>query len=382
MTQPNHRVLFLTTGLNRGGAEMQVFHLATGLQSRGWNVKVVAMLSGGSMAGEFQEADITPHELGMRRGVPDPRAILRLRKIIREFHPEIVHSHMVHANLLARLTRLVCPMPALVNTAHSITEGGRWTEIAYRLTDWLSDMTTIICVAGAQRYLQNGSVSKERLRVVVNGLPVESFRPNQACRLATRKRLGIQEEFAWLAVGRLDSPKDYPNLINAVARIPSRRFLFLIAGDGPMRLQIEKLAAERKVLDRVRFLGIRKDIPELMAAADGYVMSSAWEGLPMVLLEAAASGLPIVATNVGGNGEVVRDGLSGFLVPPSDSESLAKALQRMENTPLGARNSMGMVGREYVIRNYSLSLVLDEWESIYHSLIPKSKELSRAQGSC
>lgn len=360
---------------------MQVLHLAKGLRARGWDVEVVSMLGGGTMADQFREVGIPLHELGIHRGVPDPRAILRLRKIIRTFRPEVVHSHMVHANLLARLTRLVCPMPALLATAHSTTEGSRWTEIAYRVTDSLGDLTTIICNAAAERYVLNRSVPAKRLRVVVNGLPVERLCPDPQSRAATRRQLGIQDEFVWLAVGRFESPKDYPNLISAVARDPSQRGLFLIAGDGHMRSEIEKLAAERNISGRVRFLGIRNDVPSLMAAADGYVMSSAWEGLPMVLLEAAVSGLPIVATNVGGNGEVVRDGISGFLVPPSDPMALAEAVQRLEQTPLSARTAMGLAGREFVIKHYSLSLVLDEWESIYRSFMPKKTQLDYARGA-
>jgi glycosyltransferase involved in cell wall biosynthesis len=157
--------------------------------------------------------------------------------------------------------------------------------------------------------------------------------------------------------------------------------LFLIAGDGPLRADVEKLASELNVSERLRFLGIRKDIPELMAAADGYVMSSAWEGLPMVLLEAAASGLPIVATNVGGNGEVVRDGISGHLVPPSDPVALASALQQAEQFPASVRTAMGSAGRDFVIKNYSLSSVLDLWESIYQSFMHKQAQLVYAQGS-
>jgi glycosyltransferase involved in cell wall biosynthesis len=377
----SNRLLLIVTGLNRGGAEMQVFHLASGLCARGWEVKVVSLLSGGAMTDQFREAGIQVHELAVQRGIPDPRAILGLRKIIQDFRPDVVHSHMVHANLLARVTRLIFSMPALISTAHNMTEGRRWTEIAYRVTDSIGDLTTIICKAAAERYVKVGSVPLERLKVVVNGLPVEQFRPDPTSRAAMRRQLGIEGEFVWLAVGRFEPPKDYANLINAFAQVRSDRSVLLIAGDGPLRPDMEKLASELNISLGVRFLGVRKDIPALMSAADGYVMSSAWEGLPMVLLEAAASGLPIVATNVGGNGEVVRDGISGYLVPPSDSNALALTLQQVEQTPRLARITMGLAGRDFVVTNYSISSVLDEWESIYRAFIHKAPQLEYAQAA-
>ena len=372
-----NRILFLSTGLNRGGAEMQIFHLAKGLQARGWQAQVVAMLSGGSIAEMFEESGIPVHDLGMRRGVPDVRALTRLRKIILMFRPNVVHSHMTHANLLARMTRAICPIPVLVNTMHNMTEHRRWTELAYKMTNSMADLTTIICQAAAERYVNVGAVAANRVQVVVNGLPIEQFRPDSRSRAAIRQELGISEEFVWLTVGRMEAPKDYANLVRAVAQ--TRNGLFLVAGDGPLRKQVEQLAADLRVLDRIRFLGIRRDVPRLMAAADAYVMSSAWEGLPMVLLEASASGLPIVATNVGGNSAVVRDGISGYLVPPCDAPALANAIERMQMDP--ARPTMGSVAREFVEKHFSLPAVLDQWESIYRAFMNKPLEEAVAEGA-
>lgn len=372
-----NRILFLSTGLNCGGAEMQIFHLAKGLQARGWQAQVVAMLSGGSIAEMFEESSIPVHDLGIWRGVPDIRAFMRLRKIILMFRPDVVHSHMTHANLLARMTRAICPIPVLVNTIHNMTEHRRWTELAYKMTNSMADLTTIICQAAAERYVNIGAVAANRVQVVVNGLPIEQFRPDSRSRAAVRQELEISEEFVWLAVGRMEAPKDYGTLVRAVAQ--TRNGLFLVAGDGPLRREMEQLAAELRVLDRIRFLGIRRDVPRLMAAADAYVMSSAWEGLPMVLLEAAASGLPIVATNVGGNSAIVRDGISGYVVPPCDPQALARAMQRMQMDP--ARPTMGSVARDFVEKHFSLSAVLDQWESIYRAFMEKPLEEMLAQGA-
>jgi glycosyltransferase involved in cell wall biosynthesis len=170
-----------------------------------------------------------------------------------------------------------------------------------------------------------------------------------------------------------------------MARLRNEDHVLLIAGAGPLRQPIERLAAELGVSEKVRLLGIRKDIPKLMAAADAYVMSSAWEGLPMVLLEAAASALPIVTTAVGGNSEIVHDGINGFVVSANNSEALADAMQRMEHLPAESRLSMGLAGRDHVAKHYSLSAVVDQWEEIYHSLlqrkgahIPYAQSTSRA----
>lgn len=353
--------------------------------SRGWEPKVVSMTSGGPLQADFESLGIPVFTLDMRRGVPDPRGIVRLVHLLRRDCPAVLHTHMVHANLLGRICRAFAPVPVVVSTAHNMNEGGRWREWAYRATDSLADLTTNVSEAAAARYIRIGAVPARKLKMVPNGVQLEDFRPNAGSRATLRAEIGMGHQFVWLAVGRLDTPKDYPNLLTAMARLRKEHHVLLIAGDGPLRQPIERLAVELGISEKVRFLSIRKDIPQLMAAADAYVMSSAWEGLPMVLLEAAASALPIVTTAVGGNNEIVHDEVNGFLVPASNSEALAGAMQRMEHLPSESRLSMGLAGRDHVAKHYSLSAVVDQWEEIYRSLlarkcahIPYAQSASRA----
>jgi glycosyltransferase involved in cell wall biosynthesis len=377
--------MFVITGLHRGGAETQLALIARELMCRGWKPSVVSMTSGGPVQSELETQGIRVLTLDMRRGVPDPRGLIRLVRLLRSERPAILHTHMVHSNLLGRVASLFSRVPVVISTSHSITEGGRWRELAYRITDPLTDLTTIVSDAAAARYVRIGAVPVRKLKTVPNGVQLEAFRSNPESRASSRADLGVDEQFVWLAVGRFDTPKDYPNLLTAMSRLKNQNHILLIAGNGPLRDSMERLAAQLSVSEQVRFLGIRKDVPQLMTAADAYVMSSAWEGLPMVLLEAGASALPIVTTAVGGNNEIVHQGVNGFLAPAKNSGALADAMRRMEQLSAESRLSMGLAGRNHVIKHYSLSAVVDQWEEIYESLlqrnckqIPYAPSISRA----
>ncbi len=187
-------------------------------------------------------------------------------------------------------------------------------------------------------------------------------------RESLRREAGVDDrEFAWLAVGRFEVAKDYPNMLRGFARVRERqpRAVLLLVGRGSLQPETEALARELGLAGAVRFLGVRSDVPVVMSAADGYVMSSAWEGMPMVLLEAAAAGLPIVATSVGGNREVVRNEETGFLVPATDPEALGLAMLRLMSLTAEQRRSMGERGREHVRANYGLHRVAERWERLY-----------------
>jgi len=366
------KILFLTTGLAYGGAETQLVRLATQLRSRGWEVVVVSLMPPRAYVEDLEAVGIRVFSLDIRRKIPDPRPFLRLLRIIRRWQPQIVHSHMVHANLLARLVRPLAPVPVLICSAHSIDEGGRLREILYQLTDSLCDLTTQVSRAGLERYVRVGAVPRHKISYIPNGVDTERFKPNPEGRLKVRRELGVNG-FVWLAVGRFDPPKDYPNMLQAFARVVHNNpnAVLLIAGDGPLRKDIEIMAQEFGIKERVKFLGIRCDISQLMNAADAYVMSSSWEGMPNVLLEASATELPVVATDVGGNREVVVDGVTGFLVPPRNSEALAEAMLRMMNLPEEKRREMGKAARKHVEENFSLDHVVDLWEALYKELLER-----------
>jgi len=169
-----------------------------------------------------------------------------------------------------------------------------------------------------------------------------------------------------LAVGRLCEQKHYANLLHAFAAIPENKAVLLIAGEGPERAELYALAVNLGIEKRTRFLGFRTDTATLMTAADGYAMSSRYEGMPMVLLEASACALPIVATDVGGNAEVVK---FGRLVPPLCPGALSQAMADVMAQSNEVRAESGAAARSYIVRHFSMESVVSQWEHLYHSLL-------------
>jgi glycosyltransferase involved in cell wall biosynthesis len=357
-----------------GGAEEQVMQLALELDRRGWRTKIVSMIPATEMPEEIGARGIPVDSLGMSVGVPDPRAIPRLIRIIREFQPDILHTHMTHANLLGRVARVFSHVPALISTLHGFKMYGinqRFTafrEIGHRLTDPLAEMTTAICNAATHSYLEAHCAPPKKLMALPNGLNTSIYRPDAEARLRIRRELKLKG-FVWLAVGRFEKPKNYPLMLRAFAGLEQSGMTLAICGGGSMEPAIRALIAELRIEERVKLLGVRHDIPAVMNAADAFVLTSDTEGLPMAILQAAATGLPIVATDVGGNSEAVREGETGFIVPSGNQPGITEAMRRMALLRAADRAAMGAAARAHTILNYDLKIVADRWEALYNQLL-------------
>jgi glycosyltransferase involved in cell wall biosynthesis len=354
-----------------GGADQQLLSAAQEMRSRGHDLMIVSLTPLGPMGLEARSLGLRTETLNMPRGVPDPFALFRLVRLTRAWRPDVVHSHMVHANLMARALRLLAPVPVLVSTIHNISEGGALLMAGYRLTNALVDHMTIISEAAAERFVGDRIIPRELLRVIPNGVNVDEFgNARDGGREALRSSLGLAREFVWLAVGRFEVAKDYPTMLRAFAGVRERHpeAVLLLVGRGSLQRETEALTRTLGLDGGVRFLGVRRDVPRLMGLADAYLMSSAWEGMPMVLLEAAATGLPIVTTSVGGNREVVENEETGFLVPPGDPDALGSAMLRVMDLSESDRRAMGARGRERVRSRYGLSRVVERWEQLYREV--------------
>jgi glycosyltransferase involved in cell wall biosynthesis len=367
------RVLYLATSMGVGGAEQQARYLARSFRRRGWDVMVVSMVPLETDERLLEAEGIQVRSLGMRATIPDPRGYVRLVRILHEFRPDVLHSLMVHANLLARLVRPISRPPVVVSSVHTPNEGAQWRYLAYRLTNFLTDCTTAVSQDAIDVATRRGAAPRDGIRLIGNGIDADEFRPDATVRARVRDELGLGTAFTWLAVGRMTPAKAYPDMVQAFGNLLATHadVRLLIAGSGEP--DIERVVAERVrtagVGDRLTLLGHRTDVPDLLRAADGYLMSSAWEGLPMVLLEAAATELPIVATRVGGNEDAVTDGLNGILVPPHDPAALADAMRAVMAMDDEARRTMGRAGRELVRHGFDLDATIDTWLALYVELL-------------
>jgi glycosyltransferase involved in cell wall biosynthesis len=208
----------------------------------------------------------------------------------------------------------------------------------------------------------------DKLMVLPNGVDVQAWRPDTHVRNAMRREALLDGEFLWLAAGRLEPVKDYPTLLAAMARAPQPSRL-IVAGCGPLKDELLRLTAQLGLESRVRFLGFEEDLRPWMQAADGFVLSSHWEGLPIALLEAAACAVPAVATDVPGTREALLQGQTGFLAQAGDAPSLCQAMTAVMRLPLAERRAMGEQARQAVTERYSLKVVLDRWEALYQELL-------------
>jgi glycosyltransferase involved in cell wall biosynthesis len=217
---------------------------------------------------------------------------------------------------------------------------------------------------------------EDKLTVLPNGVDTEAWRPDAAVRADVRRELELHDEFLWLAAGRLDPVKDYSTLLRAMVEVPERAWL-VIAGAGSFEGELRRLSKEFGLEHRVRFLGFEPDVRRWMQAADGFVLSSRWEGLPMALLEAAACALPAVATDVPGTREAIVQGVTGYLAVAGSAIALQGEMTRMMQTPAEERKAMGERARQFVLERFGLEAVLDRWEDLYADLLKRNPRPAR-----
>jgi glycosyltransferase involved in cell wall biosynthesis len=371
------RLVLVISTLTHGGAEVQVKTLATAFVERGWRTDLVVLRRPEAFVDELAEADVPVHTLDVRRGASTPRALLKLARTLRRLRPDVVHSHMRGANILARLARPLARPPVLICTAHNFDENvstrgiGARAELAYRLTDRLCDLTTNVSEAAVARYVATRAAPAHRIRFVPNGIEVEHFRRDETVRARMRRELGLDKRTTVLAIGRFQPQKNHNLLVRGFARALAHdsNAVLLLAGAGPLEFEIRQLVGLLGIDRSVRFLGVRNDVPALLAAADCYAMSSHYEGLPIVLLEAAAAGLPILATAVGGSPEIVEHRVNGLLVPSGDLEAFVAGLTQLLTMTPALRAAMGAAGRERVASDYAIDRVVDRWEAIYAEML-------------
>ncbi|MFA0062717.1 glycosyltransferase [Vibrio breoganii] len=356
------KVLYIITDLGMGGAETQVCSLADKVAELGHNVTIVYLTGELVVSPKNRKVKLIPLDM-KKNNFSLVSSIFRLSRLIKSISPDVVHSHMIHANLITRVLRIFTPMNKLVCTAHNADEGGKLRMLLYRLTDNLCDVFTNVGQTAVDSFIKKKASPSNRIISVVNGIDTDVFKPGDI----NEDYSTIDSEFPsgkriFLAVGRLDIQKDYSNLLTAISKIPDiYDYHVVIVGFGTdlLKDEVYKLGIE----NRVSLLGLRKDVALLMKRSDALVMSSAWEGLPIVIGEAMSTGCNIVCTDAGG----CKEWLSPLesVVATKNSELLADALIAKLSLDNEDWNHIGIRNRQHIIDNFSIESVTNKWIELY-----------------
>jgi glycosyltransferase involved in cell wall biosynthesis len=363
------RILQVISTLRVGGAQRMLVSLARRLKRSGHEVRVVSVYaaSGSAFEAELAADDVPAEFLGKGPGV-DPRMIPRLARVLASFRPDLIHTHM--GVLKYAFAPAAARRAQVVHTVHNLAE--REVERPSQLLQYVAFRTNVVPVAIGDAVAE--SIRRRyRLaacRVIPNGIPVADYAaPPGSVRDALRASLGIPPGApTFVTVGRLEPQKDHATLVRAFAspRLRATGAFVLVVGDGVLREDVERLALEEGVADRVRFLGTRSDVPRLLAAADAFVLASRWEGNPLSVMEAMAAGRPVVATTVGCVPELVPAS-AGTLVAPGDVAALESALFDLASDLPRAR-AQGAAAARIAEATFDLSVMTRAYEALYAEL--------------
>jgi glycosyltransferase involved in cell wall biosynthesis len=365
------RVCILLPRLNIGGAEVQVLHLLKNLDKSSFTVFLCCMQPGdGMMENEAQEQVEFMFRLQFRwRNFPI--TFIRLVSFLRRYRIDILHCHLGLAATIGRLAGWFAGVPVIMTTEHGKHLWKSWPHLLLeRMLVRFTDMRICVSRDIMDLRIRREGTPREKLVLIPNAVELSDFsRPG-------RGRAAVMAEFGWhvedplvISIGRLVAEKNYTLLVESILivqhDVPSVRCL--VVGEGPRRESIEERIAAHGLGSNFSLAGYRRDISDLIAAADVFVLSSIREGLPVSLLEAMAAGKGIAATNVGGIPDAITDGVSGLLVSPDNPEALAGAIGRLlHDTEL--RRTLGAAAAGEVNERFNVKNTAARIAGIYRTL--------------
>jgi len=361
------RVGFAITELDPGGAERALVELVTRLDPADFHSRVFTLRSGGTLVTTLRTRGIEVVELGARnRG--DLTVISRLAARLREFQPALLQTWLWHANVAGAWAAGRAGVPKLV-AGIRVAERRGWVR---RLMDrgLATRFDRIVCVSRgvAEHVRLVVGLPAERLRIIPNGVDPAPFDEATPC---DWQALGLPAGArVMLSVGRLEEQKDPELLLRSLLLIapefPDVHWVWV--GEGPLKDPLRKLASARGVADRWHVLGRREDIPALMRGAAGLILSSRWEGMPNVVLEALAARLPVIATRVEGIEELIQPGETGWVVPAADPAELANAQRELLTDPVRGQRFAGL-GRQRLEERFDWDRMAGQYAALYHELL-------------
>ncbi|MEZ4581978.1 MAG: glycosyltransferase family 4 protein, partial [Caldilineaceae bacterium] len=308
----------------------------------------------------------------------DMRALVRLRRFIRDGGYVIVHTHSSKTGIIGRWAARWAGAPVIIHTVHGWGHHDRQHPLVRKLYIWLerralpfTDKLIAVSPSNVEKGLADGIGTPDDYVVIRSGIELDRFGHPQVARAETRRVWGIPVDAPVVGTVTRLSPQQAPlDFVAAAAQVHVQRpdVWFMLVGDGPLRADVDARARELGIADRLVLTGLRRDVPELMAAFDIFALSSLWEGLPRVLPQAMATGLPIVTTGADGSAEAVEDGVNGLVVPAGDPQALASALLRLLADPVLAQR---MVPPSPGRPKSSAPRAVDEIAAAYATLLRK-----------
>lgn len=378
-------VLHLITGLDTGGTEMMLYKLVERSDPARFRHVVVSLAAVGPVGEKIAALGVPVHSLHMRRGLPDPRSLIRLVAVTRRVRPDVVQTWLYHADLLgslgAALSRPRVPVVWNIRSSIDVDELGPVVAVVARLCARLSRFpAAIVTNSDAARLLHGRLGYRPRQWVIIpNGFDAETFAPDLVARMAVRGELGLSEDTLVIGlVARYDPLKDHATFLRAAGLLGRKRQgpHFVLVGRDITRdnAALREEIAASNVGDRVHLLGERVDIPRLTAALDVATCSSYGESFPNIIGEAMACGVPCVVTDVGDAARIVGD--TGRVVPPKDAVALAEAWQEMTELGPEGRRGLGRAARARVEERYSLATVVRQYEALYERLATRGTSVT------
>ena len=364
--------LFVHSALPVGGAEVLRKVVLSEMQTREIGVRVCLIEGGGDIASDLQSNGISVDVLGRKKSIYDPFTFLALAGYLKKHKPTIVQSSQFNSNFHARIAARIAGVPVVICEEHGIYWWKKWWHrwCDRALSKWCD---SIISVSEAVKNfnMEEIGIPPDKITVMYNCLDTERSELKNT-KSYVRRKLGIEQSaFVVGHVGTFRWEKAHDVLIKAFSTISNiGSCKLLLVGNGPLESELRKQAQACGVVDDVLFVGQRQDVPDLLNAMDIFAFPSRNEALGIALIEAMYSGLPVIATRVGGIPEIVRDGKTGVLVPSEDAQALASAITRLADDP-EERNRLGTAARQYVIQHHDPESYVDRLLELYGELLKK-----------
>ncbi len=356
--------------LQPGGLENGVVNVVNRLSAERFQSSICCLKHAGEFAARINP-DIAIHEMGWQSG-NDPWLPFRLARLFRKTSPDIIHTRNAESFYYGFLGAKLAGIKCIIHSEHGRTFDDR--AIRFRVQRWFSAGTQALFAVSNQLRMdlvKHIGIPEARIRVLYNGVDLERFGTGD--RAKARQLLGVTEtQLVIGSVGRLVPVKNYPLLLKAVAALNRTDVVAVLVGDGPVRVELEALAKSLGIGAQVRFLGHRDDVTTLLAGMDIFVLPSFSEGMSNTLLEAMASGVASVASNVGGNPELISDGYDGYLFASGDEAALSGHLRKL-CSDAGLRQNLGEAARTRIAREFSIQAMIARYENLYLATVSQSR---------